>query len=177
MATAKRGGREGVIDRQGKVVLPFEYHRAEPVAADRFLVETGEAGELSGVMDGQKHWVLPLAKQKLRKLKGSRCRFFSLTDRTAFDGDGKVLFKTEFLPMNGDFEEGLCAMYDPEKKRHCHYIDEEGKRALEPPKEVTSVDPFHNGLAWARQDSRHGNGHGLINKKGDIVFWLDLGTP
>ena len=145
-------GKEGYIDRQGRVVIPFQYDGADWFADGRAWVRVGDA---QGLIDRHGRWVVePGTYQDLAPFSEGRCAFSPGGGLWGFlDRDGKVVIPPVFEMLYVHamlFKEGLCLVRDAANNKVC--IDRWGRVAIRLPGNVSSVYPFSGGLVRVSVD-------------------------
>lgn len=138
--------KKGYIDRAGRVVIPYQYDRAEWFTDGRAWVKVGEA---DGLIDRTGRWVVePGRYDALYVFSEGRCAFRKGERWGFLDTQGKVVIPPIFQPvhlMALEFREGLCLVKDQSGQRV--YIDRGGRVRIRSPGGVRFAYFFSEGLA------------------------------
>ncbi len=171
IAAAQREGKWGFIDREGHVVIPFQFDGAKEFREGRAVVAQGEgqfpfkdsAGkwinrtqQRIALIDSSGSLVSPFVFEAGRPLKeGFAIVWASGQGWGAIDADGNVAISPQFAGLGGSwpsrrginedddgFSEGLLAVSNGSV---FGYIDGQGRFAIQP--QFVQAYPFHEGVA------------------------------
>lgn len=138
--TVYKDDKYGIIDGQGRVIVPLEYDFICPAYHDG-MIEVSKDG-------GGRDWKEKLANRK--------CGYINL--------DGELVIPLQYRWAK-DFSEGLAAVEN--EKGLVGYIDKQGRLVI--PFRYIDGEPFKNGRAVVRANI-YGGPYGAIDTKGDWIL-------
>jgi len=140
IAPAKQKGKWGFIDTKGKVVIPFQYVKADSFSEGLAAVATVDTNK-HGYINTKNKWVIPARYSSASNFNDGMARV-SQNDKYGYiDKKGKVVipFKYEFM---GSLSEGLIGA---ELNGKFGYLDKTGKVVI--PFKFGTFNDFQNGVA------------------------------
>ncbi len=155
LATVERDGKQGYVDKTGKLVIALKFDRAGDFADGRAVVN--ENGKY-GVIDAKGTYLITPQFDSM-DADADRGYSVSVSDRYGYcDAKGKFTINPRF--------DGLAPAYGERLMLACQgellgYVNREGEWAIHP--QYTYALPFVQGLAVAAATDKK---HGLIDEKG-----------
>ena len=165
--------RQGIVDLDGKVLLPFEYFIFRQNGTSLFLVMNEDK---LGLVDKHMRWVVPMEYDN--PIECLECldmgAFFSggyaVLHKNgkygAVDTTGKVIVPFKYdLPFSINKELGMLKFYDDSNQEHPkeYMTDFNGNLLIGP---YEQLEGFHEGLAAFSQNGKTG----FIDTKGKVVL-------
>jgi hypothetical protein len=165
LAAVKRDGRTGLVDRTGRVVVPFRYDRAAwalTLHGDRGIAWLGEP-DVAGYVDRTGAMVIPARYEHAQPFtEGLALVQEALSDGVSFiDRDGRVVVRTEGIE-GLPFTEGLAAV---RTRAGWTYVDRTGATVIGP-LPYRRVGAFVEGRAGVAR----GDAWGFIDRSGREVI-------
>jgi hypothetical protein len=183
-------GKEGYIDRAGRLVIPFQYDYASGFCDGRACVAVGKA---RGIIDKSGRWVVELGSKydSLGAFSEGRCAFRKGERWGFFDTDGNVaippVYKKISFGATLRFKEGLCPVEDESGQKV--YIDRDGHVRIRLPGVWEAACSFSEGLARVQlmiitdpkndvgwDKLTYGAREGYVSKDGRMVIEPRFGT-
>lgn len=176
---SNQDGKEGVIDRNGKTVVPMQYDDIQmPKQADKpiFIIQNSEYGERYGLADQTGKILLEPRYYKIEPFSEGLA-VYSADPITKYgeknpharygylDMQGKTVIAPQFANAH-EFGADTAWVQHPDNNDWL-LIDRTGKTLMSAPETYQNIENFEqNGLAIARKN----NLYGLINKLGESVL-------
>ncbi|WP_308575635.1 WG repeat-containing protein [uncultured Fusobacterium sp.] len=163
LARAKKDGKYGYIDDNGKVIIPFEYEYAEDFNEGLAIVWKGYKLLVDdyfkcGYIDKTGKEVISIKYDDVEKFKNGIAKVTENRESFFINKMGEISFKYD---KANDFSEGLAAV---EKAGKWGYIDRTRKEVI--PFKYDEANDFSEGLAAIEKNGKYG----YIDKTGKVII-------
>jgi hypothetical protein len=161
---ARQDGKWGYIDREGRVVIEFQYDDADPFRGGLASVQVGK---LWGYIDESGSMAITTQFEGARLFHGGLARVKTSAGWGYIDTTGEIAFFEDPSWVGSyDFSEGLAPVWLDKETDRYGYIDTSGNLVIRLGDGVTAADNFSEDLAAARQYGRWG----YIDRSGEFVI-------
>ena len=178
LATVRKNGKAGYIDKTGRVVTPLEYESYVTGDFSEGLAAVRKNGE-TGYIDKNGNTIIPLEYEAARSFSDGLAAVQKSGKWGYIDKTGKVVIPFEYDEV-GNFSEGLASVG---KNNYMGFIDKTGKLVIpftyhmyfyfDAHADIYFLPDFSNGLAAVSSGTPQlGNtegGWGFIDKAGNVV--------
>ena len=166
----KRDQKYGLIDRNGELIIPFEYEEIGEfvddfvVASKCFHYETGRVHGcqiLYGCIDKKENIIIPFEYQKIYKLVKNIARAIKNNKWGYINKQGKTVISFDYEYIDEFTINGIAKA---KKNDKYGYIDEKEKIVI--PFDFYEIGEFIDGKAKAKKDDKYG----FIDMNGNIII-------
>jgi hypothetical protein len=164
-AMVRKNNKWGLIDENGKVILPFQYDDMNFIQnSDKKLYYVNQYQQKFGYVNKKAEFVVPVKYDKIREFREDRLALKKGSYWGFADEEGNEIIPCKFRSVN-DFKEDLAAVSE---KGKWGYIDKSGNYVIAAT--FSKAANFSEGFAWVQLN----NGKMVfIDKSGKVA--IDLG--